>query len=194
MCTTRSLWRPLRRLPDGHVARPQRLSGLARGPAHIPERHNVDPLHPSLRRRPTEALGSPGASRSLGLPADQQVQAGLGQVSLFGSPPPLDGVAESYAPRRTILDMLLADAAVAAGAEFRDALAVRDLLWDGDRVKGIRGRTRRATVVTEEAQIVIGADGQHSRVAQAVAAPDYRATFPLGCAYYTYWSGIELNR
>ena len=71
------------------------LVDRAKYPSNTLSTHFIRPS----RRRPTEALGSPGASRSLGLPADRQVQAGLGQVSLFGSPPPLDGVAESYAPR-----------------------------------------------------------------------------------------------
>ena len=116
-----------------------------------------------------------------------------GHLSLAGSPPPRDGVAESYAPRRTVLDMLLVDAAVAAGAELRAGFAVHDLLWDGDRVTGIRGQTRPGTVLTEEARIVIGGDGRHSRVARAVGAPAYLAAPPLGCAYYTYWSGIALD-
>jgi hypothetical protein len=36
----------------------------------------------------------------------------LGAFSLTGTPVPLDGVSEAYAPRRTVLDKLLADAAV----------------------------------------------------------------------------------
>lgn len=128
-----------------------------------------------------------------GCPPIRRFRLEWGHLSLAGSPPPRDGVAESYAPRRTVLDTLLANAAVSAGAEFRDGFAVHDLLWDGDRVTGIRGQTRHAAVVREEARIVIGADGRHSRVAQAVRAPAYLATPPLGCAYYTYWSGIALD-
>src|SRR5262249_41013457 len=35
----------------------------------------------------------------------------FGPFALVGSPPPADGVAEGYAPRRTVLDKILVDAA-----------------------------------------------------------------------------------
>src|SRR5579864_1327543 len=41
----------------------------------------------------------------------------LGPFALTGSPPPADGIADAYCPRRTVLDKLLVDAAVEAGAE-----------------------------------------------------------------------------
>src|SRR5260370_9017081 len=43
----------------------------------------------------------------------------LGPFSLTGSPPPADGVAAQYSPRRTILDTILVHAAAEAGAELR---------------------------------------------------------------------------
>src|SRR5207249_4862247 len=128
-----------------------------------------------------------------GCPAISRFKLDWGDLSLLGTPPPRDGVAESYAPRRTLLDKLLVDAAVAAGAELWDGFAVRDLIWNGDRVTGVRGQTKRGVNVTEDARIVIGADGRHSTVARSVRAPAYHAVPPLGCAYYTYWSGIELD-
>src|SRR6187200_2221971 len=39
----------------------------------------------------------------------------VGPFVLTGTPPPADGVAEAYAPRRKVLDQILVDAAVAAG-------------------------------------------------------------------------------
>src|SRR3712207_8782848 len=44
----------------------------------------------------------------------------VGPFALVGSPPPADGVAEGYAPRRRILDQILVEAAVTAGAELRE--------------------------------------------------------------------------
>src|SRR5205823_9730368 len=88
--------------------------------------------------------------------------ADWGHLSLLGTPPPRDDVAESYAPRRTLLDKLLVDAAVAAGAELWEGFAVHDILWNGDRVTGVRGQTQRGVNVTENAHLVIGADGRHS--------------------------------
>src|SRR5207248_11130435 len=78
-----------------------------------------------------------------GCPPISRFKLDWGHLSLLGTPPPRDGVAESYAPRRTLLDKLLVDAAVAAGAELWEGFAVHDLLWNGDRVTGVRGQTKR---------------------------------------------------
>src|SRR5688572_16260807 len=44
-----------------------------------------------------------------------------------------------FCPRRTVLDKLLVDAAVEAGAELREEFTVESLLWEGKRVAGIKG-------------------------------------------------------
>src|SRR5436853_4803192 len=75
----------------------------------------------------------------------------LGPFALVGSPPPVDGIAEGYAPRRTILDQILVEAAAAAGAEVRERFSVQELLMDGERVTGIRGHAAGGATVTEEA-------------------------------------------
>jgi flavin-dependent dehydrogenase len=117
----------------------------------------------------------------------------VGAFALHGSPTPVEGVADGYAPRRTVLDKLLVDAAVEAGAEVREAFVARELVWDGDRVMGLRGASRGHTPVTEQARIVIGADGQHSFVARTVQASTYNEHPALECAYYSYWSGVPVN-
>ena len=61
-------------------------------------------------------------------------------------------------------------------------------MTDGGRVTGIRSRGR-----TERARIVIGADGLNSLVARGVGAPVYDDQGTLTCAYYTYWSGVEMD-
>jgi 2-polyprenyl-6-methoxyphenol hydroxylase-like FAD-dependent oxidoreductase len=94
-------------------------------------------------------------------------------------------------PRRTVLDKYLVDAALAAGAELREAFTVETLLWDDDRVNGIRGHTRTGRSVDERARVVIGADGVHSLVAKAVNAREYDARPPLTTNYYTYYSGFD---
>lgn len=116
-----------------------------------------------------------------------------GPFVLAGSPAPADGAADGFAPRRTVLDKILVDAAVAAGAELREHFTVQALLTDGDRVTGVRGRDRRGASVTEKAAIVIGADGMRSLVAQSVRAPLYNERPALTCAYYSYWRGIPLD-
>ena len=95
-----------------------------------------------------------------------------------------------FCPRRTILDKILVDAAVASGAELREELTVDGLVWSGDRVVGIRAHGRNGNAVDERAKIVIGADGVHSRVAEAVEPLHYDALPPVATYYYSYWSGF----
>jgi flavin-dependent dehydrogenase len=126
-------------------------------------------------------------------PPVHQQSIDFGPFALCGSPPPVDGVSEGYAPRRTVLDQILVDAAVAAGAELREHFSVKELVFDGERVVGIRGRSMGGTMVTEHARIVVGADGLHSLVARNVQAATYNVQPTFNCAYYTYWSGIQLQ-
>ena len=56
------------------------------------------------------------------------------------------------------------------------------------------GHAAGGATVTEQARIVIGADGLHSLVARSVQAPAYNMTPALTCAYYTYWEGVPLER
>lgn len=117
----------------------------------------------------------------------------FGPFALTGVPPQADGIAEAYCPRRTVLDKILVDAAVAAGAELREGFPVEEVLMDDQRVTGIRGRARGGSSVTEQARIVIGADGRHSLVARTVQAPTYNEKPTLGCCYYTYWSDVPME-
>ena len=94
-------------------------------------------------------------------------------------------------PRRTVLDKLLVDAAVDAGAELREGFTAEALVWDGDRVSGIKGHSRTGGAVEERARAVIGADGVHSLVAKAVRALEYDVKPPLTTNYYSYYSGFE---
>jgi flavin-dependent dehydrogenase len=128
-----------------------------------------------------------------GCPPITSITMDLGSFALRGTPPPAGDVAEAYCPRRTVLDKLLVDAAVEAGAELRERFSVQDLVWDGDRVSGITGRSASGTTVTEQAHIVIGADGIHSLVARQVEAPSYNSKPTFACAYYSYWSGVPLE-
>jgi flavin-dependent dehydrogenase len=115
-----------------------------------------------------------------------------GAFSLTGPVPPADGVNTAFAPRRIVLDPLLVEAAVEAGAELREGFSVQDLIWDKDQVVGIRGR-QDGLAVTEKARIVIGADGMFSVVAKAVQAPEYRNSPPLEGSWYAYWSGVPMK-
>ena len=103
----------------------------------------------------------------------------------------LENVAWGYGPRRRYLDKVLVEAAIEAGAEFRPNYLVENLLWDSERVEGIRGRQRHQSASSKEkAHITIGADGKNSALARAVGAPYYEETSPLTCWYFSYWSGV----
>ena len=66
----------------------------------------------------------------------------VGPIVLHGSPLPAGDVTDGYAPRRTVLDKLLVEAAVEAGAELREGFVVQEIVVDDGRVTGIRGRAR----------------------------------------------------
>jgi 2-polyprenyl-6-methoxyphenol hydroxylase-like FAD-dependent oxidoreductase len=117
----------------------------------------------------------------------------VGPFALEGSPPPAGDIGRAYSPRRRVLDDILLAAAAEAGAEVRQRFSVDELVTDGERVVGIRGRWTGGTAVTENAKIAIGADGVNSLVARSVEAPAYNARPTLTCAYYTYWDGVEME-
>ena len=116
----------------------------------------------------------------------------FGPFTLAGAPG-TDEAPVAYAPRRTVLDKLLVDAAREAGAEVREAFVVEEVLFEGGRVTGIRGRGRDRHTVTERARMVVGADGRHSLVARAVRPEQYNEKPPLLCGYYTYWSDLPMG-
>ncbi|MFD9220733.1 NAD(P)/FAD-dependent oxidoreductase [Streptomyces sp. NPDC060064] len=114
-------------------------------------------------------------------------------VRLEGSLLPEDGYSTTYAPRRFVLDPILADAAVAAGAEFREGCTVTGLLREGDRVAGVKYKTADGDEFTERAHLVVGADGMRSVVARLVEAPKIIENPPMTCTYYSYWEGLPAH-
>jgi flavin-dependent dehydrogenase len=97
-------------------------------------------------------------------------------------------------PRRYVLDKLLVDAAVAAGAELREQFSVRDLIFEGGAVAGVRGVAKGSgREVEERARLVVGADGLHSIVARRVQPVEYDAVPSLTFAYYSYFSGVAVD-
>jgi 2-polyprenyl-6-methoxyphenol hydroxylase-like FAD-dependent oxidoreductase len=115
----------------------------------------------------------------------------FGPFTIAGAPGTRDAPV-AYCPRRTILDKLLVDAAARSGAEVREDFTVEEILVEDGRVAGIRGRAKQGAIV-ERAQVVVGADGRRSFVAQAIRAERYDEKPPLLAAYYTYWSGLPVD-
>ncbi|HTJ75803.1 MAG TPA: FAD-dependent monooxygenase [Acidimicrobiales bacterium] len=117
----------------------------------------------------------------------------FGPFTIAGRPRPHDGISVAYAPRRTILDKVLVDAAAAAGAEVRERFTVEDVVVDDGAVVGIRGHAAGGQPVVERARVVIGADGRNSHVAAAVQPEQYHEKPQLLWGYYTYWSGLPVD-
>jgi 2-polyprenyl-6-methoxyphenol hydroxylase-like FAD-dependent oxidoreductase len=129
-----------------------------------------------------------------GCPSFRQHSYDFGEVSFTGHLSWSDGgqVVE-VAPRRYILDTLLAEAASVAGAELRQAFAVDELIWNEDAVVGIRGRDRSGKRVEERARLVVGADGFRSTVAAAARAKAYETQPAATCLYFSHWSGLPID-
>jgi 2-polyprenyl-6-methoxyphenol hydroxylase-like FAD-dependent oxidoreductase len=99
-----------------------------------------------------------------------------------------------YAPRRTVLDPMLATAAIEAGAEVRFERAVTGLLRDDDgRVGGVGYRTPAGRPIEARAPITIGADGARSLVARSVAAPTTRAGAHASAVAYAYFDAPDVD-
>jgi flavin-dependent dehydrogenase len=127
-----------------------------------------------------------------GAPPIYRLTTSRAGIALSGMPPH-PGVSFTLCPRRHALDQVLVDAAVEAGAEFRDGFVVDALLWDSGAVVGVRGHRKGGYPVEERARVVIGADGMRSMVARAVAAPEYNTRPSMGCGYYAYFSGVPMD-
>ena len=157
-------------------------------PSDIMSTHYIQP--PGVAQ--LEKWGLLNRVLAAGTPAIEKLTFHLGPASF--KPPKLPGAPDlpAYCPRRTVLDKILVDAAVEAGAEMREGFSVQELTFEGDTVTGIRGRSGGAEFA-EQAKIVVGADGMHSRVARAVDAPKYNERPAYSCAYYNYWSGIGVE-
>jgi 2-polyprenyl-6-methoxyphenol hydroxylase-like FAD-dependent oxidoreductase len=128
--------------------------------------------------------------RASGCPSIKQWRVGFGDVVLTGFPWSPAGWTEGFAPRRTVLDPILADAAVEAGAELRTEAVFEDVLRDGDAIVGVRGRTKSGAPFEERAKIVVGADGMRSPVAAAVGAEKVVDKPSLTCGYYAFYSAV----
>ena len=112
---------------------------------------------------------------------------------LKGAPPAVDGCDESRGPRRTLLDGVLAEAAVADGAEFRDGARVVDLVEDDGRIAGVAIAGAGGSRQVERARLVIGADGPNSVVARRAGAKESLCEPIVQSNIWSYWEGIALD-
>ena len=117
----------------------------------------------------------------------------FGPVTISGSPRPVDGIGHGFCPRRTVLDELLVDAAVEAGAELREGFTVDEVLAADGTVTGVSGHAKGARPVAAHAPVVIGADGRHSVVVKTARPEAYDERPSHLAMYYAYWSDLPIE-
>ena len=131
------------------------------------------------------AAGTPAVRRTRFTYADDEVTVTI---------KPSHGVDALYAPRRTVLDPILVDAAAAAGAQVRFGTTVGGITHDRHgRVDGVVGRGADGEPIRHAASLVIGADGVFSSVARAVDAPVERSGTGSTSMVYGYWPDLEVD-
>jgi 2-polyprenyl-6-methoxyphenol hydroxylase-like FAD-dependent oxidoreductase len=107
---------------------------------------------------------------------------------------PGGGVDALYAPRRTVLDPILVDAAEAAGVEVCFGITVTDLARGRhDEVIGVTAHAGSGDPFAVQARLVIGADGIRSTVAGLAGAREERAGTGASATTYGYWRGLDLD-
>jgi flavin-dependent dehydrogenase len=132
-----------------------------------------------------EAAGTPPVRRTVFHYVDEVVDVPI---------KPRDGVPALFAPRRTVLDRVLVDAAALSGATLRHRVRVVELLrGSGGRVEGVRLVNEDGGARNVRAGIVIGADGLRGVVAALAGAPVTRRGRHATANVYGYWSDLEVE-
>ena len=102
-----------------------------------------------------------------------------------------DDVDGLYAPRRTVLDAILCDAALAAGAEVVHGHSVVDVIRASDgRIRGANIAGADQDMIDIAADLVIGADGVRSRVARILEAELDYTVLHTTASIYGYWKDL----
>lgn len=118
------------------------------------------------------------------------LQDGIFQQAPFGKKEDGSDIV-ALCPRRIVLDEILVDAAVEAGATFQGSTSVQELRrTDEGAIIAVAGR-HDGQPFEATARLVIGADGLHSRIARLVDAEEYERVDTLLFAYYAYYSGVD---
>jgi flavin-dependent dehydrogenase len=136
-----------------------------------------------------EAEGTPRITKTSFLYADDDQREAI-EVDIK----PRHGVDALYAPRRSVLDRILVDAALEAGADVRHGVQMLDLVHsDNGRVAGVRLRDESGNVRDVRAGIVVGADGRRSGVARLVGSTPYVLGRHMTSCAYGYFRGLPID-
>ena len=104
---------------------------------------------------------------------------------------PFGGVDALYAPRRTVLDPILADEAARCGATLEFGATVTQVLrGDDGRVLGVRVRDATGRERDHLGNLVVGADGRGSLVAEQVGARTLVAGRGASSVMYGYFEHL----
>jgi 2-polyprenyl-6-methoxyphenol hydroxylase-like FAD-dependent oxidoreductase len=128
-----------------------------------------------------------------GCPPIETYAFDFGPFTIRGTARHVEGQSSGYAPRRTVLDKILVDAAATSGVEVREGFNVDSYVVEEDAVTGISGRTEQGERVEAKARIVIGADGKNSHLAKLVKAAEYETRPRLQYSYYTYFRDLPTD-
>jgi 2-polyprenyl-6-methoxyphenol hydroxylase-like FAD-dependent oxidoreductase len=127
-----------------------------------------------------------------GTPEIRSTTFHYGQESVRVGIKPEHGVEHLCAPRRTVIDRILVDAARNAGADIRHGVALSDLQFDSARqVVGVRLKEGNGTCTNVCAGIVVGADGRQSTVAKLVNAETYLEGTSTCGVVYGYFENLD---
>jgi 2-polyprenyl-6-methoxyphenol hydroxylase-like FAD-dependent oxidoreductase len=134
-----------------------------------------------------------------GAPAIRRVTFTAGGESVTRTVKHKAGVDLLVAPRRYVLDTIVAEAAARAGVRIRSGVTVTGVrLDDAGRAVGVYGYDRAGAELEIGAGFVVGADGLGSRVARSVGAQVVEYRGDRGAVQYAYfaglpWDGTELH-
>jgi flavin-dependent dehydrogenase len=107
---------------------------------------------------------------------------------------PRYGVESLFAPRRTLLDRVLVDAAIERGADVVHGVRLLQILRDRDRrVSGVALDVDSGSHEQVAADLIIGADGLRSTVAKLVNAATYRRGRYASAMVYGHWLGLSAD-
>ncbi len=138
-----------------------------------------------------DAWGLLPAIRASGTPPVRKASFVYGHETVEVPIAPLGGAEGLYAPRRTVLDAILRNAARRAGAEYRSGIAFEDVVRDaGGRVTGALLRDRAGSLTHVPCGILIGADGRRSAVAGSVGARAVAEAAACCATIYGYVPGL----
>ena len=130
----------------------------------------------------------------MGTPAVRETTFHYGDEAVTVAIRPANGVEALYAPRRTLLDRTLVDAARNSGAVVRHGCSLVGLTFNSDgRVCGAKVRDAAGNDLAIAADLVVGADGIGSSVARLAGAQTMREGRHATAVVFGYFRGIALK-